>query len=89
MTLNKNHATVASYQLFAYQETDGPIDASLWKKVGDVNALPLPMACTLTQFIDRNRYYFTVRAVDVHQRLGPFSDPVSILYEKEIDSAKN
>lgn len=79
----RNHANIASYQLFAYQETEGPVDSSLWKKVGDVNALPLPMACTLTQFVDKNRYYFTVRAVDTYQRFGPFSDPVSILYDKE------
>lgn len=88
MCLFRHHANISSYQLFAYQETDGPVDASLWKKVGDVNALPLPMACTLTQFIDKNRYYFTVRAVDVFQRFGPFSDPVSILYEKEDNPVK-
>lgn len=88
MSLGSKNANIASYQLFAYQETDGPVDASLWKKVGDVNALPLPMACTLTQFVDKNRYYFTVRAVDVFQRFGPFSDPVSILFEKDGENAK-
>lgn len=50
-----NHAEIASYQLFAYQEgTDPPtVNGSVWKRVGDVKALPLPMACTLTQ-VDSN-----------------------------------
>nr|CAH7747416.1 unnamed protein product [Callosobruchus chinensis] len=62
------YETIASYQLFAYQESD----------VGDVKALALPMACTLTQFADKNKYYFAVRSVDVHNRIGAFSDPEEI-----------
>ena len=47
------------YQIFAYQENSNQAVAStLWKKVGDVKALPLPMACTLTQFSRGNRYFF-------------------------------
>lgn len=42
-------AKVKKYQLFAYQETNMPPTVDLWKAVGDVSALPLPMACTLTQ----------------------------------------
>lgn len=50
MTLSDVHADIASYQLYAYQEIPGVNPStSLWKKVGDVRALPLPMACTLTQ----------------------------------------
>ncbi|CAG2239245.1 Activating transcription factor 7-interacting protein 1 [Mytilus edulis] len=74
----KNHAEIQSYQLFAYQETAAPSTPSLWKKVGDVKALPLPMACTLTQFQEGNRYHFAVRPVDTHGRPGPFSEPSSI-----------
>lgn len=74
----KNHAEIQSYQLFAYQETTAPPLPTLWKKVGDVKALPLPMACTLTQFQEGNRYHFAVRPFDVHGRPGPFSDPSSI-----------
>ena len=54
------------------------ISANLWKKVGDVKALPLPMACTLKQFTSHNRYHFAVRACDTFKRNGEFSMPASI-----------
>lgn len=79
MTLNETpHADIASYQLFAYQEGTSTPSTTLWKKVGDVKALPLPMACTLTQFQEGNKYHFAVRPVDVLGRNGHFSDPSSI-----------
>jgi hypothetical protein len=75
----QEHATVGMYQIFAYQETGNlPPNPNLWKKVGDVKALPLPMACTLTQFTKGNKYHFAIRAQDVHNRVGLFSDPQSI-----------
>lgn len=75
MNLGPEYEPVASYQLYAYQESNSPPTTSLWKKVGDVKALPLPMACTLTQFMTGHKYHFAVRAVDVHSRIGPFSVP--------------
>lgn len=49
MAKTEDHETIASYQLYAYQEGAAPPSANLWKKVGSVKALELPMACTLTQ----------------------------------------
>lgn len=49
MSINKTIADIKSYQVFAYQETPNqPPNVDLWRKIGDVNALPLPMACSLT-----------------------------------------
>ncbi|XP_050393550.1 activating transcription factor 7-interacting protein 1 isoform X1 [Patella vulgata] len=72
------YSEIASYQLFAYQEGSSPPNSNLWKKVGDVKALPLPMACTLTQFQEGNKYHFAVRALDVYNRISEFSEPSSI-----------
>ena len=47
-------------------------------KVGSVNALPLPMSCTLNKFLRGNRYHFAVRACDINKRLGEFSAPISV-----------
>ncbi|XP_026787618.1 activating transcription factor 7-interacting protein 1 isoform X3 [Pangasianodon hypophthalmus] len=79
----RNCAPVDSYHLYAYHQdqqstagssTQSPTH-SLWKKIGEVKALPLPMACTLTQFVSGSTYYFAVRAKDVFGRFGPFCEP--------------
>ncbi|XP_051993513.1 activating transcription factor 7-interacting protein 1 isoform X3 [Xyrauchen texanus] len=77
---DRNCAAVDTYHLYAYhQDHQGtvasPGASSLWKKIGEVKALPLPMACTLTQFVSGSTYYFAVRAKDVYGRFGPFCEP--------------
>ncbi|XP_035602381.1 activating transcription factor 7-interacting protein 1-like [Oncorhynchus keta] len=74
-------AGVESYHLYAYHQDNagsagnGPGAGQHWKKIGEVKALPLPMACTLTQFVSGSTYYFAVRARDVYGRFGTFCEP--------------
>ena len=77
------------YEIYGYQEKKIVSDVQrkmpclLWKKVGDVSAKPINssnvgMACTLNQFTSGNKYHFAVRAKDIYNRLGDFSDPHTI-----------
>ncbi|KAM6942079.1 activating transcription factor 7-interacting protein 1 isoform 2-T3 [Lycodopsis pacificus] len=70
-------AAVESYHLYAFHQDNSNSSAAQqhWKKIGEVNALPLPMACTLTQFQSGSTYHFAVRAKDVHGRFGSFCEP--------------
>lgn len=77
---DRNCAAVDTYHLYAYHQdhqssVSGASAQMLWKKIGEVKALPLPMACTLTQFVSGSTYYFAVRAKDVYGRFGPFCEP--------------
>ncbi|CAG5107214.1 Similar to ATF7IP: Activating transcription factor 7-interacting protein 1 (Gallus gallus) [Cotesia congregata] len=78
MTLDNQYADIESYQLYTYRENTKAPASSMWKKVGDICALKLPMACTLTQLSKGIKYYFAVRAVDKYSRVGPFSQPGEI-----------
>uniref|UniRef100_A0A672F615 Activating transcription factor 7 interacting protein n=1 Tax=Salarias fasciatus TaxID=181472 RepID=A0A672F615_SALFA len=70
-------ATVDSYHLYAYHQDNSSGNAAQqhWKKIGEVKALPLPMACTLTQFQSGSTYHFAVRAKDIYGRFGAFCEP--------------
>ncbi|XP_071797440.1 uncharacterized protein [Asterias amurensis] len=78
MTLDGYDSQIDVYHLYAYQESEAPATTTLWKKIGEVRALPLPMACTLTQFQAGSVYHFAVCAVDIQGQSGPFSEPSSI-----------
>ncbi|XP_074866414.1 activating transcription factor 7-interacting protein 2 isoform X2 [Carettochelys insculpta] len=72
-------APVESYHLFLYHEHPHNSSASHWKKIGEIKALPLPMACSLSQFTASKKYYFTIQSKDVCGRYGPFCDIQSIV----------
>ncbi|XP_030063076.1 activating transcription factor 7-interacting protein 1 isoform X2 [Microcaecilia unicolor] len=77
LEVDRSCAAVDSYHLYAYHEDPAATTPSQWKKIGEVKALPLPMACTLTQFVSGSKYYFAVRAKDIYGRFGSFCDPQS------------
>ena len=67
---------VRNYLIFTYTTPqDDPVrppkDISLWKRIGEVGALPLPIACSLSNLMDgKNNYFFTVIPVDKKGVLG-------------------
>ncbi|XP_050822382.1 activating transcription factor 7-interacting protein 2 isoform X2 [Gopherus flavomarginatus] len=71
-------APVESYHLFIYHEHSNNSTAPHWKKIGEIKALPLPMACSLSQFTASKKYYFSIQSKDVCGRYGPFCDIQSI-----------
>lgn len=62
-------APVESYHLFLYYEGSNHLT---WKKIAEIKALPLPMACTLSQILASTKYYFAVQSKDIFGRYGPF-----------------
>ncbi|CAL8332774.1 unnamed protein product [Merluccius merluccius] len=71
-------APVDSYHLYAFHQDNASSNSASqqhWKKIGEVKALPLPMACTLTQFQSGSTYHFAVRAKDIYGRFGSFCEP--------------
>lgn len=55
MNLSNLIADISTYQIYAYHEIAIEVPRQeLWRKIGEVNALPLPMACSLTQV---NQFY--------------------------------
>ncbi|XP_077880758.1 activating transcription factor 7-interacting protein 2 isoform X5 [Ictidomys tridecemlineatus] len=69
-------APVESYHLFLCHGNSA--NTLIWKKVGGIKAFPLPMACTLSQLLTSDKYYFTIQSKDIFGRYGPFSDIKSV-----------
>uniref|UniRef100_A0A4X2KTD5 Activating transcription factor 7-interacting protein Fn3 domain-containing protein n=2 Tax=Vombatus ursinus TaxID=29139 RepID=A0A4X2KTD5_VOMUR len=79
LTWNTSHvnprcAPVESYHLYVCHHNTISKSKTTWKKIGEIKALPLPMACSLSQFLSSGTYYFTLQAKDIYGRCGPFCD---------------
>nr|XP_027796775.1 activating transcription factor 7-interacting protein 2 isoform X1 [Marmota flaviventris] len=74
--VNPRCAPVESYHLFLGHENS--TTKLIWKKIGGIKAFPLPMACTLSQLLTSDKYYFTIQSKDIFGRYGPFSDIKSV-----------
>ncbi|BHF76844.1 Activating transcription factor 7-interacting protein 1 [Sparganum proliferum] len=70
-----------SYEVYSYASSDvqpsAVLTSRVWQKVGEVQALALPMACTLTSVITNNIYYFIVRSLDRFHRPSDWSNVVN------------
>ncbi|PAA59402.1 hypothetical protein BOX15_Mlig006933g2 [Macrostomum lignano] len=79
------HAGVKAYEIWSYSEVLDERQprrrqppSCPWAKVGDVKALPLPMSCSLTQIEAGSMFHFAVRALDVYNRFGRWSNVCSV-----------
>lgn len=66
-------AKINAYELYVCKETDLAPDTSMWILIGTINALTLPMRCTVAFLAKGFTYHFALRAVDVHGRRAPFT----------------
>ncbi|XP_070617572.1 activating transcription factor 7-interacting protein 2 isoform X2 [Erythrolamprus reginae] len=71
-------APIESFSLFICLEDLSNGTTSEWRRTSVIKALPLPMACSLSQFPRSVKCYFTMRSKDVHGRHGPFCEVQSI-----------
>lgn len=74
---------IISYQVYGYSVVSGRSSIELKKrekleKVCEVKPRNLPMKYTLKNIDSENKHYFFVRAVDIHNRSGYFSNEVII-----------
>lgn len=70
-----DESNVTKYELFVMTAPTEANPSKSWDLLGALDALALPMACTMNQFIPGASYYFTVRAVTKDCQCGLFSDP--------------
>ncbi|XP_053132420.1 activating transcription factor 7-interacting protein 2 [Hemicordylus capensis] len=67
-------APIESFHLFVCLESAANGTLSSWIRTNEIQALPLPMACSLSQFPNSGRCYFTMQSKDIYGRYGPFCD---------------
>ncbi|KAL4083031.1 hypothetical protein QTP88_028362 [Uroleucon formosanum] len=72
LTLTRKIADIKKYELFVCVERDRYPCTSMWVKKGNIEAERLPMGCDLQVFESGYTYHFALRAVDIHNRRGPF-----------------
>ncbi|CAH8871927.1 unnamed protein product [Trichobilharzia szidati] len=70
-----------AYEIYSHTTSDTALVSFQmplpWNKIGEVAALPLPMACTLNHVQPKYMYYFIVRSVDRLHRYSPWSNVVN------------
>uniref|UniRef100_A0A8D0BLN5 Activating transcription factor 7-interacting protein 2 n=1 Tax=Salvator merianae TaxID=96440 RepID=A0A8D0BLN5_SALMN len=76
--LDPRCAPIESFHLFLCLENTTDGELSVWSKIDEIRALPLPMACSLSRFPSFVKCYFTMQARDIYGRYGPFCDIQSI-----------
>lgn len=74
----EEESKVIKYELFVMSASTEETPSSSWSLLGVVDALALPMACTMNQFLPGASYFFTVRAITENSQCGLFSDPCSV-----------
>lgn len=78
LTDREDESKVVKYELYVMSVPTESTPSTSWESLGVVDALPLPMACTMTQFNPGASYYFAVRAITANGPCELFSDHCSI-----------
>ena len=78
LTNRENESKVVKYELYVMSVATEAGSLADWESLGIVNALALPMACTMTQFLPGASYHFAVRAITENGLCELFSEPYSI-----------
>ena len=78
LTSREGESKVIKYELYVMSVPTESAPLNEWESLGVVDALALPMACTMTQFLSGASYYFAVRAITANGNCELFSDPCSI-----------
>ena len=78
LTNREDESKVVKYELYVMSVATEAGGLADWESLGIVDALALPMACTMTQFLPGASYHFAVRAMTANGHCELFSDPCSI-----------